>query len=146
MSKTITLDTGPVALFFTEDVPEKVSVLFAKMAKGEYHAHVVPPVITETYKHICILRGKKVAQASMAKILNDYSINLVEMAPSLLFKAGSLKCSYRDKLSYTDCFVIAHALACHAEMHTTEKDIPDIPSLVVRKYPFNESAPSTRKR
>ncbi len=130
------MDTGPITLLFMEDAPEKVTTLFAKISNGDYIAHVVPPVIAEAYKHICVLRGKLVAQASMAKVLNDYPIKLVEMAPSLLFKAGSLKCSYRNELSYTDCFVIAHALLDHAEMHTTEKDFPDIPSLKVRKYAF----------
>jgi hypothetical protein len=136
LNERITIDTGPITLLFTRDIPEKVSTLFAKIAKGDYIARVVPPVIAEAYKHICVLRGKLVAQASMAKVLNDYPIKLVELAPSLLFKAGSLKCSYREELSFTDCFVIAHALLDHAELHTTEKYIPDIPSLKVRKYTF----------
>ncbi|NMC05197.1 MAG: type II toxin-antitoxin system VapC family toxin [Candidatus Lokiarchaeota archaeon] len=137
LRERITIDTGPITLLFAEDVPGKVSSLFARVAKGEYHARVVPPVMAEAYKHICVLRGNQIAQASMAKIFSDYPITLVDMTPSLTFKAGSLKCRYRDALSYTDCFVIAHALLDNAELHTTEKDLPDIPSLKLRKYAFD---------
>jgi predicted nucleic acid-binding protein len=133
----ITIDTGPITLLFAEDVPEKVSSLFMRIIKGEYYAHVIPPVIAEAYKHICVLRGNQIAQSSMAMILNDYPITLVEMTPSLTFKAGSLKCRFRDTLSNTDCFVIAHALLMNAELHTTEKDLPPIPSLKLRKYAFD---------
>lgn len=139
MIKEITLDTGPISLYLMEDASVKINILFEKIARGEIISHVVPPVISEVYKNICVHRGKVIAQSSVVTILNDYPIQVVDMAASLLFKAGSLKCSYRDVLSYTDCFVVAHALLNHFEIHTTDKKIPDIPNIKIVKYNFDDA-------
>lgn len=136
MIKEILLDTGPITLLLMKDSPKKIEDLFTKIKSKSINAYVVRPVLIEVYKHLCIANGKNFAQSGVIKIIDDYPLKLVEIDKSLIIKAGSLKCSYRTKLSYIDCVVIAYGLLNKLEMHTTEKNLPDIPKLKTFFYHF----------
>ena len=136
MLKEITLDTGPITLLLMKDSPKKIKDIFTKIKSKSIGTYVVQPVLIEVYKHLCIAKGKNFAQSSIIKIMDEYPLKIVEIDKSLIIKAGSLKCSYRTKLSYTDCVVIAFGLLNKLEIHTTEKKLPEIPKLRIILYHF----------
>ncbi|MHA1679902.1 MAG: hypothetical protein ACTSUE_02770 [Promethearchaeota archaeon] len=135
MLKKVSLDTGLINLFFSPDCPNKIDDLFNSIKKGKINGNLTGPVLTESYKHLCIAKGKQYAQACVAKILEGHNIILHEIDKSLILKAGALKCRYRKELSYVDCFVIGLALLNKFEVHSTES-FPVIPGAKFQKYDF----------
>lgn len=137
MGKQICLDTGIITLLYSKDRPEEISKLFKQIMKSEIEAHVVSPIITESFYHICKLRGKVAAETTVATFLNTYPIKLVNLNQSLIIKAGLLKCQYYQELSYIDCFAIGYALNKKLAFHTTEKNLKKIlPNLNIKSYVF----------
>lgn len=136
MAKQICLDTGPITMFLMENAPEKINTLFSSIKSEKVTAYIVPPILTEVYKHICEARGKEHAQKGMVIVLEQYPIQLVEINKSLIIKAGELKCQYRNELSYVDCFLLAFGIINKVEIHSTEKEFPKIPNLKIVKYNF----------
>ena len=100
---------------------------------GEF---VVTPVLSEVFKHLCVKRGKYYSEKTILTFLDRYPIRVELPNKDLAIKAGELKCSYRVKLSYTDCFVLALALIRKYEVHTTEKNFPSLQNLKIVKYKF----------
>ena len=136
MTKSISLDTGPISLYFTRDHPSRVEKLFESIKSNQIKAFVVAPVLSEVYKHLCVANGKDFANSSIVTLLKSFPIQVVSLNQSLILKAGELKCQYRTKLSYIDCFVMALALIQKIEMHTTEKTLPSISHLKIISYSF----------
>ena len=136
MTRNINLDTGIITLFLMQNPPEKINQLFEKMRVGKLKAFVVPPILTEVYKHLCIAKGKIFAQNGVILVIERYNIQLVDITVSIIIKAGELKCQYRNMLSYVDCFLLAHGMIRKFETHTTEKNLPRIPNLKIIKYVF----------
>jgi predicted nucleic acid-binding protein len=137
MGKQICLDTGIITLLYSKDKPGEISKLFRQIMKNEIEAHVVSPIITEAFYHICKLRGKVAAETTVATFLNTYPLKLINLNQSLIIKAGLLKCQYYQELSYNDCFSIAYALNKKLAFHTTEKNLMKIlPNLKVKSYIF----------
>ena len=136
MITKINLDTGLITLFLMENPPEKVVKLFTNIKSEKIKAFIVPPILTEVYKHLCVANGKIFAQNGVIIILERYPIILVEMTKSLIIKAGELKYQYRNELSYVDCFLLACGMLNKLEIHTTEKEFPSIPNLKIVKYQF----------
>lgn len=136
MVKTISLDTGPISLLFSKNHSKNVTLLFESIEKNQIQAFVIAPVLSEVYKHLCIANGKDFANSSIVSLLKKYPIQVVSLNQSLILKAGELKCRFRTKLSYIDCFVLALALLQKYELHTTEKNLPTIDHLKIVCYSF----------
>jgi len=136
MGQQICLDTGPINLNYSKNPPIKIEELFDNIKKKKVEAYVVTPVLAEVYKHFCVSNGKDFAQSSINNIYERYPINIININKSLTIKAGYLKCNYRKKLSYVDCFVIAYGLIEGMPIHTTEKNLPEIDKLKVITYSF----------
>lgn len=137
MGKQICLDTGIITLLYSKDQPEEISKLFTQIMKNEIEAHVVSPIMTESFYHICKLIGKVAAETTVATFLNTYPIKLINLNQSHIIKAGLLKFQYYQELSYNDCFAIAYALNKKLAFHTTEKNLKKIlPNLNVKSYIF----------
>ena len=136
MVKSISLDTGPISLYFTYDHPSRIDSLFDSIKTKQIKAIVVAPVLSEVYKHLCVANGKDFANSSIVTLLQSFPIQVVSLNQSLILKAGELKCQYRTKLSYIDCFVVALALLQKIELHTTEKSLPSISHLKTISYKF----------
>ena len=136
MPKQITLDTGCITLLLGKNPPKQINNLFDSIINGKNTAHIITPVISEVFKHLCVKKGKDFASSSLISMIDRYPIVLIDQDLSLLFKAGDLKCQYRTQLSYIDCFVLAAGLLYKWEVHTTEKNLPDIPHLKVINYHF----------
>ena len=136
MSNDICLDSGPITLFYSKTPPNKISELMKDIKNKKFKAFIVWPIIIEVFKHLCILKGKIHAEHTITSFINNYPVVLVDLDESLMLKAGALKCQFRTKLSYNDCITIAYSLNKKLILHTTEKDIPKIPNISVKKYRF----------
>jgi len=134
--RIISFDTGPISRFLAEDKHSRLEKLFESIRKQEIQAHVVTPVITEVYKHLCVKRGKIYAEKTILTFLDKYQIQIENPNKDLAIKAGEIKCSQRKKLSYTDCYVLAFALLKKMEVHTTEKNLPSLQKLKIVTYKY----------
>jgi len=134
--KQITLDTGCISLLFGKNPPKQINNLFDSIQNGKTTAHIITPVISEVFKHLCVRKGKEFASSSLISMIDRYPIFLIDQDLSLLFKAGDLKYRYRTQLSYIDCLVVAAGLLYQWEVHTTEKNLSTIPHLKVIDYQF----------
>jgi predicted nucleic acid-binding protein len=137
MKKQICLDTGIITLLYSKGKPSQITTLFNQIRKDELEAHIVSPIITEAFFHICKLRGKVDAEITIATFLNTYPIKLINLNQTLIIKAGLLKCQHYNELSYNDCFAVAYALNKKLTFHTTEKNLGKIlPNLRIKSYIF----------
>ena len=136
MGQTIYLDTGIITLFYTKSPPLDVVNLMQEIKLQKVTAYVNWLTLVEVFKNLCIAKGKSFAESSIVSFLNTYPIKFMEANQSVIIKAGTLKCQYRRELSYIDCLIIAHSLNQKLTLHTTEKNLPDIPNLLIKKYKF----------
>lgn len=136
MPDDICLDTGLITLYYSKTPPNEISELMNKIKQKKVKAYVVWPVLLEVYKHLCILKEKLYAESTITSFLNNYPIVIVDLNLSLILKAGALKCQYRTILSYIDCIVISYSLHKNLTLHTTEKNLPKIHRISVKKYQF----------
>jgi len=137
MGKMICLDTGMITLLYSKDTPQSIMQLFKNIKEEKIEAHVLSPLIAESFFHICKLSGKVAAETILATFLNTFPIKLINLNQSLIIKAGLLKCQHAKILSYNDCFAIAYALNKKLTFHTTEKNIGNIfPTLKLKTYTF----------
>ena len=136
MVKRACLDAGVITLYYQKDPPAEILDLFKNIKIKTTHAFVPSVILIEVYKHLCVARGNDYATSSIRSFQFTLKPNLISLTSDLVFKAGSLKCSYRKKLSYIDCIIIASALENNAVLHTTEKKIPKIDNLSVIEYDF----------
>ncbi len=134
MTKRICLDTGPLTLHFTKDEPKEITTLMNDIKQQKTEAYIISPILVEVFKHLCIAKGKLFAESSISALQKNYPLIFVSLTNDTILKAGGLKCQYRRILSYFDCLVIAYALNEKLVLHTTEKKLPTIQNLRVKKY------------
>ena len=136
MVSRICLDTGPITLHFTKDEPKEITTLMNDIKHQKIEAYIISPILVEVFKHLCIARDKLFAESSISTFQKNYPLVMVSLTNDIILKAGGLKCQYRRKLSYFDCLIIAYALNERLVLHTTEKDLPSIQNLRVKKYHY----------
>jgi predicted nucleic acid-binding protein len=137
MGKVSCLDTGVITLLYSQKPPDSIRILFKQIKNNKIVAHVISPIISEVFFHICNLNGKVSAENIVANFLNTYPIKLVNLNQSLIIKAGILKCQHYNILSYNDCFIISYCLNKKCILHTTEKHLKEnILSLRLKLYTF----------
>jgi predicted nucleic acid-binding protein len=134
--KSVSLDTGPISLYFTKNHSKNIDLLFNSIKRKQTNAFIIAPVLSEVFKHLCVANGKDFANSAIISLLKSFPIQVVSLNQSLILKAGELKCQFRKDLSYIDCFVIALALLQKYEIHTTEKSLPSISHLKIVTYSF----------
>ena len=136
MTSRICLDTGPITLHFTKDEPKEITNLMNNIKQQKTEAYVISPILVEVFKHLCIAKGTSFAESSISSLHKNYPLIFVSLSNDIILKAGGLKCQYRRILSYFDCLVIAYTLNERLVLHTTEKDLPSIQNLKVKKYQY----------
>lgn len=132
----ICLDTGPVTLHFTTDEPDEIAKLMNDIKQQKIEAYVILPILVEVFKHLCVAKNRPFAESCISTLQRNYPLTLVSLSNDIILKAGGLKCQYRRTLSYFDCLVIAYALNERLVLHTTEKELPPIQNLKLKKYQF----------
>ncbi|HMF31830.1 MAG TPA: PIN domain-containing protein [Candidatus Lokiarchaeia archaeon] len=137
MQEIACLDTGPIHLFFMKDCPEPIDSLIKKVQRREIMAFVAAPVLLEVFKHLCVGKGREYAESCLQTFQSKIPATITPLDIPLIFRAGSLKCQYREELSYIDCTAIALAIRERAILHTTEKELPKIKGLKTKVYNFD---------
>jgi len=137
MGQQICLDTGVITLLYSKDTPQPINNLFKDIKEKKVEAHILSPIISEAFYHICKLSGKVAAETRIASFLNSYPLKIINLNQSLIIKAGLLKCQHPKVLSYNDCISIAYALNKKYVFHTTDKGLRKIlPNLKLKMYAF----------
>jgi predicted nucleic acid-binding protein len=134
--KRACLDAGVITLYYQKDPPPEILDLFKNIKIKTTHAFVPSVILIEVYKHLCMAKGNDYATSSLRSFQFNLKPNLISLTSDLVFEAGRLKCSFRQKLSYIDCIIIGSALENDAVLHTTEKNMPKIDNLSVIEYDF----------
>ncbi len=137
MKTKVCLDTGIVTLYYLEDTPKEIQALMGAIIKGDFIAYMPNDLLIETYYHLCVGKGTEFADACLRSFHVKTSVELISLTDALIARAGALKCQYRKELSYHDCIVIALSLQEKALLCTTEKELPKIKNLSVKKYRFD---------
>ncbi|MHA1130287.1 MAG: PIN domain-containing protein [Candidatus Helarchaeota archaeon] len=132
----ICLDAGVISLYYQKDPPKKIIELIEEVKKGKISTLVPRVILVEVFKHLCVAGGKDYATSCIRSFLHKCRPTLISLTPELILNAGHLKCRFRSILSYNDSILIATALKEKAKLHTTEKNLPQIPKLIVIPYEF----------
>ena len=132
MSK-ISLDTGVISIFLSNNPTNQVISLMEGISKGEISAYLPKTVLIEAFFHVCKNDGLENAKVTLVNFLAKYPLNLVEFDENLIYFAGQLKCQHRNSLSHINCMGIAIALTKKTPFHTTKKKIKNITSNVLQK-------------
>lgn len=133
--KNICLDTGFFSIFYEEKSKDKQKVmkLMEKIKSGEIIAHVLKPVFSELFYHLCLIQGKDFATSQIVSLINTYPLRQISLDLELIVTTGQIKCQDRKNLSYIDCMSIAYCLIKKIQFHTTEKLIKNIPTPTLNK-------------
>lgn len=130
------LDTGIVTLYYLENTPKEINDLMRDIRDGSITACMPNNLLIETYYHLCKGKGKDLADSCLQSFYVKVPVAFISLSNTLISKAGQLKCQYRNELSYNDCVAITVALQEKATLCTTEKALPEIKNLRVKKYRF----------
>nr|MDO8087677.1 PIN domain-containing protein [Candidatus Sigynarchaeum springense] len=126
-------DTGVITLYATRDCPARINEVMNKVKKQELEAHVLSPVLSEVFYHLCKLSGVEKATIFVNSFLETHQVEVIVPDKVLSISAGKLRCQYRTSLSYIDCMSIAHVLKMGIPFHTTEKKLKQIPGNVLQR-------------
>ncbi len=125
--KQICIDTGVLDIYFSASRTELVKNLMASVKKSTCSAHIIKPILSEIFFHLCRTSGASEATVQLTNFLNNYPVILVELDRDLYLSAGKIRCQHASTLSYIDCMSIVYCLSTNTEFHTTEKTIKRIP-------------------
>jgi predicted nucleic acid-binding protein len=123
-------------LYLSKNPTQEIELLIKKIQAKEISAAVVAPVLIEVFKHLCVKNGKDFAINAFNSFRARVPLEIIQLTDSLIIAAGNLKCRYRGTLSYIDCIIIAFAIEQKIVLHTTEKELKNIPKLTVKEYGF----------
>ncbi|MHA1518941.1 MAG: type II toxin-antitoxin system VapC family toxin [Promethearchaeota archaeon] len=131
----VCLDTGIFGIYFGKDIPDRKKIL--KILEGsitkEYEIHVLRPVLSEVFYHLCLNKGQSFARSKIISLKFVYPIKQISLDDDLIAKTGQLKCQNRKNLSYIDCMSISYCLLNKIPFHTTEKKIKQIPNPLLNR-------------
>ena len=125
----VCFDTGIFGIYFGKEVTDKKKVLqiFEGSLSNKYEIHVLKPVLSEVFYHLCLHKGKNYARSKILSIKEIYPIVQISLDDDLINKTGQIKCKNRKNLSYIDCMSISYCLLNKIQFHTTDKKIKQIP-------------------
>lgn len=131
----VCFDSGIFGIYFGKEVTDKIKVLqvFEGSLTNNYEIHVLKPVFSEVFYHLCLKKGKNYAASKILSIKEIYPLVQISLDDELINKTGQLKCQNRKNLSYIDCMSISYCLLNKIQFHTTEKKIKQIPILLIDK-------------
>jgi len=131
----VCFDTGAFGIYFGEEIPDKKKVLqiFKGTLTNKYEIHVLKPVLSEVFYHLCIQKGAHYAKSRILSIKKLYPIVQISLDDDLINKTGQLRCQNRKNLSYIDCMSISYCMLNNIQFHTTEKKLKQIPIPLIDK-------------
>ena len=118
-----TFDTGPLFLYFGEDLRAKK--LLDEVESGRAEGSTCEPNLAELYYKTCEKMGRETAQV---RYLSFRRSKVTVFAPNetLSRSAGELKCKHRGKLSLVDACVIAVAKENRSTLITSDPRISEL--------------------
>jgi len=118
-----TFDTGPLFLYFGEDV--RVKKLLDAARTGKVEGSTCEPNLAELYYKTCEKLGREIARIRYLSVRRS---GLTVFAPNerLSRSAGELKCKHRGKLSLVDAYVLAVAMEERATLITSDPRISEM--------------------
>jgi len=101
-----TFDTGPLFLYFGEDLRAKK--LLDEVESGRAEGSTCEPNLAELYYKTCEKMGRETARIRYVSVRRS-KVTVLAPSENLSRSAGELKCKHRGKLSLVDAYVIAVA-------------------------------------
>lgn len=122
-NRRYTFDTGPLFLYFGEDL--RVKKLLDEVWNGKAEGSTCEPNLAELYYKTCEKLGRETARI---RYLSVRRCGLTVYAPNetLSRSAGELKCKHRGKLSLVDAYVLALAMEERSTLMTSDPRISEM--------------------
>jgi predicted nucleic acid-binding protein len=118
-----TFDTGPLFLYFGEDV--RVKKLLDEVWNRKVVGSTCEPNLAELYYKTCEKLGRETARIRYLSVRRS-GLNVFAPNETLSRSAGELKCKYRGKLSLVDAYVLAVAAEERSTLITSDPRIAEI--------------------
>ena len=118
-----TFDTGPLLLYFGEDL--RVKKLLDEIRHGRATGSTCETNLAELYYKTCEKLGRETARIRYLSIRRA-GLSVVAPDESLSRLAGELKCEHRGKLSLVDAYVVAVAIADRSTLITSDSRISEL--------------------
>lgn len=122
-SNHYTFDTGPLLLYFGEDL--RVKKLLDEIRHGKAAGFTCEPNLAELYYKTCEKLGRETARIRDLSI-RRYGLSIIPPNESLSRLAGELKCKHRGKLSLVDAYILAVAIVERATLVTSDSRISEL--------------------
>ncbi|MGP8068620.1 MAG: type II toxin-antitoxin system VapC family toxin [Candidatus Bathyarchaeia archaeon] len=118
-----TFDTGPLFLYFGEDL--RVKRLLDEVRNGRAEGSTCEPNLAELYYKTCEKLGRETARIRYFSIRRA-GLSVLAPNENLSRSAGELKCRHRGRLSIVDAYVLAIAIEERATLITSDPQIPEL--------------------
>ena len=117
-----TFDTGPLLLYFGEDL--RVKKLLDEIRHGATGS-TCETNLAELYYKTCEKLGRETARIRYLSVRRS-GLSVVAPNESLSRFAGELKCEHRGKLSLVDAYIVAVAIAERSTLITSDSRISEL--------------------
>jgi len=118
-----TFDTGPLFLYFGEDLRAKK--LLDEVESGRAEGSTCEPNLVELYYKTCEKMGRETARIRYLSIRRS-KVTVFAPNETLSRSAGELKCRHRGKLSLVDAYVLAVAKENRSTLITSDPRISEL--------------------
>ena len=118
-----TFDTGPLLLYFGEDL--RVKKFLDEIRHGKAVGSTCELNLAELYYKTCEKLGRETAQIRYLSIRRS-GLSVVAPGESLSRLAGELKCKHRCKLSLLDAYILAVAIEERSRLITSDSRISEM--------------------
>ncbi len=128
----LVFDTGPLFLYFAEDL--HVKEVLDEVVAGKAEGFTCETNIAELYYKTCEKFGRDVAEVRQLSIRHS-KISILPIDESLTRTAGSLKCTHRGKLSLVDAYILAAVKMLEGTLITTDprlKELKIVPTKLIK--------------
>jgi predicted nucleic acid-binding protein len=138
-TRRYTFDTGPLFLYFGEDL--RVKLLLDEVHNGKAEGSTCEPNLAELYYKTCEKLGKDSARIRYFSIRRT-GLSVLAPNENLSRAAGELKCQHRGKLSLVDAYILAVAIEEGATLVTSDPLIPEmklVPTRLIEPAPISQT-------
>jgi predicted nucleic acid-binding protein len=118
-----TFDTGPLLLYFGEDL--RVKKLLDEVRHGKSAGSTCETNLAELYYKTCEKLGRETARVRYLSVRRS-GLSVVAPNETLSRLAGELKCKHRGKLSLVDAYILAVAIEQRSTLITSDSRISEL--------------------
>ena len=118
-----TFDTGPLLLYFGEDL--RVKKLLDEIRHRRATGSTCETNLAELYYKTCEKLGRETARIRYVSTRRS-RLSVVAPDESLSRLAGELKCQHRGKLSLVDAYIVAVAITERSTLITSDSRISEL--------------------